>query len=159
MNEKETYSGMMSEEDFLDHAGVKGMKWGHRKAAGPKLGPDGKPQKTRKELRALDKASIGRDKEKLKKDLAANDKEIATARAKVKSGENAKMFADAKAKYKIDKKVIGKREASKALEEVRTKTLATYAKSKEAKSGAEATAAALVTIGVAAIGVGLAAKG
>ena len=148
-------SAMMTEDDFLEHAGVKGMKWGKRKAESPKLGPDGNPAKTRSELRDMDKASRKNDVAaaiaKRKATNAEIDGEIDAARNRQKSGANKAMLKDAKTQYKIDRAVIGKREAKKALAEVRNKTETDYYVSQLPKSGKEATLAVLGTIAATAL--------
>jgi hypothetical protein len=127
----------MSGDDILEHFGVKGMKWGKHTAR-----PEG--AKTRSELRSLDKAS------KLK-DRADNDSAIDAARARVKSGATRQDLKDAKAAYKSDKQVIGKREAAKAYNAVKERSYADLAKSEEAKSGKEKVTAVLLTVGSAVV--------
>lgn len=119
----------------LTHFGVPGMKWGHRKAAAPTSGSQ--PTKTRQELRALNKASR-------KADVAARDKSIDEARARVASGNQA--YKDAKAKYKADKMLVGRREAAKAFNKVKDQRAADIELSSQAKSGKETTRAVLIAV-------------
>lgn len=154
----------MTEDEFLEHFGVKGMRWGQRKAEGsgsggsdaggggrrPKLTADGREKKSGKELRALNKESA-------KRDVAKNDADIDAARTRIASGENRKAYLEAKARYKSDKHVIGRREAAKAYQAVKDKNLEDYNKSQEAKSGRETVGAVIGTVaGLVLIGVGAA---
>lgn len=130
-----------SDEDFLEHYGKKGMKWGHRMASAPKKTADGRDVKSRKELRALDKASE-------KRDNATRDKGIDDARERSKwGGQNDKDWKQAKTQFKSDKKVIGRAEASKALQKVKDRIVADNVTSQQYKSGKESTTAALVALG------------
>jgi len=47
----EQLTGMMTENEFLEHAGVKGMKWGKRKAKGPASADAARYNKIRKRVK------------------------------------------------------------------------------------------------------------
>lgn len=124
-------------EDSLTHYGVAGMKWGKRTRSGGT---------SNKELRSMDRASKRTDK-------AARDTEIDAARDRFKSGENKARIKEAKATYKAEKHVIGKREARKTLNVVRNDLMADYATGQLAKSGKER-ALSLVGASVGAMLIG-----
>lgn len=130
----------MTEDEFLEHFGVKGMKWG--KSSGGAAASGGK---TKSELRTADKASRQADratfKSARKKDAADIDTEIDAARGRIKSGENRQKFKDAKATYSEQKMVVGKREAKKALNAVKSELYTDAAVADLAKSGKETTKA------------------
>lgn len=125
----------MNEEDvdaFLAHYGVKGMRWGRRKAqdsSGPRT-------PTRKELKKMDRtnrdADIDAARERVAKAEAAGDKNIE--------------------KYDRDKKLIGKYAAEQALKKAESKLYDdAYKKDVEiaiqAKSGRESITNVLITGG------------
>lgn len=132
--------------EFLEHAGVKGMKWGQRRA----------------QQKSLNKAS--RDKDKLARaDRNAKfDKAIDRARARTK---NPTFFKDtskanlavkkAKADYQANKAALGKREAKKIVAKARSKRLEDKIVAGFAKSGKETTRALLIGVGgLALMGAG-----
>lgn len=131
----------MTEDEFLEHFGVKGMKWGQTRS-GMTL-PNGQTVATRSDRRAMDKASK-------KADTAANNSAIDAARGRIASGKNAQAYKDAKAQYKMEKLVIGKREAAKAFQKVKDKNIADYDKSSEKKSGRETVMAVLGAVAATA---------
>lgn len=104
-------------DDFLAHYGVPGMKWGQRRAHA-------------KEMRSLDKASK-------KKDKAERNDKIDAARERFRSGQAKADLKNAKAEYKTQKNVVGKREAKKILNAVKEKNLADYETGAQWKSGKE----------------------
>lgn len=114
-------------DDFLAHYGVRGMKWGQRKAHA-------------KNMRALDKAAR-------KEDKAKRADEIEGARNRTNSGQNQAAVKAAKAEYKANKNVVGKVAAKRALNEARDKRFEDYNKSKEYKNGKELATA--IAIGLA----------
>jgi len=118
-------------ENFLEHHGVKGMKWGVRKS--------------RSELRSLNKASRKTDREKF-------DKKIDQARSRVSSGKAKARLKKAKADYKSNKLDIGSREAKKILNKEKAKYISDVETSQYAKSGKErAVAATLAGVSLAAV--------
>ena len=119
-------------EDFIAHFGVKGMKWGVTKGdsgSSSSSSSSGGSVKTRKELRGLDKASRKNDK-------VARNASIDAARDRVKNTASGELKA-AKAAYKAERMVIGKREARKALNKVRDDQLKDYKLANETKHGRE----------------------
>lgn len=119
---------------FLAHYGVVGMRWGKRKAAGSTSATP-----TRKQLRGMDKASKKADK-------AAHNAEIDAARERYKTSSK-KNYKEAKAQYNIDKKLIGKNEARKALDKVKDQNIKDYATAGQLKYGKETAVKALADVG------------
>lgn len=144
----------MTEDEFLEHFGVKGMRWGHSKgsSSAPKLGPDGKPAKTRKELRGLNKASRQAETDKWNSDI---DDARSRTEGKANRVANKKMLKDAKTQFKVDKKVIGSREARKALASVREKHANDLAVAARAKTGRETVNSVISTLAVGILVNGL----
>lgn len=120
---------------FLSHHGVKGMKWGRRKDRERKEAAPGVPKLTRSENRSLNKKSKKADKVKKKAGVARNRAEILKARENVKNHKNIKK--QAKNRYKVEKHVIGSREAKKVLNRTKDRLQKEYLKSKEYASGKE----------------------
>lgn len=120
-------------DEFLEHHGVKGMKWGVRRAHA-------------KEMRSLNKASRKKDREE-------NNSKIDAARERIRSGQAKSDYKAAKAQYKADKHVIGSREAKKALNKVKEKNYEDYQKSSELKSGKEKAGYALAAAGLITVSV------
>lgn len=122
-----------SDAPVLVHYGVKGMRWGERRAH-------------RKAMKALNKASVAKDK-------AEFNRQVDAARARVAGGKTDRAYASAKAKYKHDKNVIGKREAKKALHAAREKRHNDIMMAQQTKFGRETTHA-MLGIGILAVTVG-----
>ena len=102
--------------EVLAHFGIKGMRWGQRKA---KTGPNGKPMPTRKQLRGMDKAARAKQKAADRKEIDKDDQSIRDARSRV--GQAHANIRAAKKKYKGDKKMIGKVAARSILEKTTQK--------------------------------------
>jgi hypothetical protein len=129
--------------ETLAHYGVKGMQWGVRR------------QKSRGELRALNRQSRKNDRASAKaavvKARTDRDKEIDAARTRVNSGQTRQDLKAAKAQYKSDKGVIGKREAKKKLVDARIKAHTDMDTARQVKSGAETAAAVIGLVGGTAV--------
>ena len=117
-------------DSFLEHYGRLGMKWGKRSGGGGGAG-NASNRKLNKQSRSVDRAK--------------RDKEIDKARTQIKSGKGRADHLKAKKQYKIDKVNLGSREAKKALNKVKDKSVDDYWKSQEAKSGKETTKALIST--------------
>lgn len=155
----DTMTGMMTEEefiahtgitpdmdadDFLEHFGKKGMKWGQRKAEGS--GASGGSPSNRslnKASRANDRATAKSDAKKFNKEW---DDEIDAARSRTKSGENKQALKAAKVQYKADKLVVGSREAKKALNAVREQKSTDAAVAQLSKTGKETVVATISAV-------------
>lgn len=97
-------------DNYLEHYGVKGMRWGKRSSSSSSS--DSKPGKSRKELRSLDRANRKAAKQKRKDDW---DNEINTARNDLEG--KAEKLDKAQKEYKTNKAIMGKVAAKKILRE------------------------------------------
>jgi molecular chaperone GrpE (heat shock protein) len=102
-------------DDYLEHFGVKGMKWGKHKSSSSSS--SSAPKKTRSELRALNKEARAKgraeNKAEIKKLQDEHDAKVNKARDEVDA--KAQKYNEAKKQYKIDKKEIGKVAAKQIL--------------------------------------------
>lgn len=105
--------------DYLEHHGVKGMKWGHHSAQTSGSGP---ARKSRAELKALDRQTRqtprmvtvhGKEKNRVEQDKA-------TLKARENLDQSYENFKAAKATYKQDKHQIGKVAAKRILNDHRS---------------------------------------
>jgi hypothetical protein len=123
-------SAMMTEDQFLEHAGVKGMKWGKRKAVSPA-----------KEAR---KADIDRARERFNSGEARRDYKLAKADYKAAT-------SSAKAKYSKSKEL-----AAAAFDKVKQKNIKDGELAGQYKDGKEAVAGTITAIAATALGAYLA---
>lgn len=133
-------SDSMTEEEYLEHYGKKGMKWGQR-AAESQLGGFARSRNVRKE------SGDG------KQSKEARSGAIDAARGRVKSGANRQDLKKAKATYKASKRTEGAAAAKAALRAVRDKNADDAHDSRLSKAGGEKVALALVTVGLVAVNV------
>lgn len=115
-------------EKFLEHHGVRGMKWGQRRAINRQL-----------------------NKESRRKDREAHARTVQKARDKIESGKLNKEWFDAKKQFKINKEKLGSREARKILNKTKQKHWNDVATAQQAKNGKEAAASMLVVAGLVAV--------
>lgn len=135
----------MSKDDAIQHYGVPGMKWGKR---GSKASSDSGGSGGPKFGGAIDKKALKNlDRQSKEKDKAERSAAIDKARFDYNTKGRSR-YLEAKATYKRDKHVIGKREAKKAFDKVKAQNLEDYAIGSQAKDGKEATKAILATVGV-----------
>lgn len=128
------HQGLTDEEidDFFEHHGVKGMRWGQRRARN----------------RELNRASR-------KEDRAKHQTDVEKAREFFKSGDAKAEWKQAKADFKKNKGEIGSREARKILNKTRDQQIEKYSKSQEAKNGKEVALVVLGVVGASILGAAL----
>lgn len=130
-------------EEYLEHFGKKGMKWGVRSSTSDRDGPSN---------RSLNKESRQKDTQK-------HNKAVDKARGDVASGKVKADWKASKTQFKADKATMGSREARKIMSAKRIKLNETFYKSQEVKSGKETTLALVGTGLLAAAYVGLSVAG
>lgn len=130
-------------DNYLEHYGVKGMKWGKRSSSSSSSGS--KPGKSRKELRALDRTARKEAKAKAKKDW---DDDIEKARNDLDG--KAQKLQEAAKQYKTDKATIGKVAAKHALRDVEDDFINTFNKA-SLQTTKEAHASLVVGVGLLAL--------
>jgi hypothetical protein len=142
-------------ENYLEHFGVKGMKWGRRKggdSSGSSSSSSGSSaQPTRKEARAKIKSERKAVQEAFKKQW---DDDVLNARNRL--GKEGEKLSEARKQYKIDKKVIGKSAAKKVLKEHKD-TFTTTFNTATLQTHKEAQQQMIATVGLmtlAAVGAG-----
>ena len=119
-------------ESVLEHHGIKGMRWG-----------------VRRDPRNV--ASRANDRAARRQANAVRDKQIDTARARLRSGQTQRTFKTAKKQFKVDKKELGRREARKRLYEARLKRQKDVDRANMIKSGTETTATILGVVGAVSV--------
>lgn len=123
----------MTESEWLEHYGKKGMKWG-QKMAENSMGVLAKSRNVRKEGNQGKQSKEERD--------SAIDK----ARDNINDGTNFKNFTDAQKKVRSAKGTDGHAAAKAALEAVKDKNTDDYHDSKLAKSGKEKVGVVLLSV-------------
>lgn len=111
---------LQQDVDFLEHHGVKGMRWGKRKSAG---------MPSRGELREMNKVARVKVKAEKKKKAVAADNEILNARAGAK-GAKAELKS-ARQEYRTQKQQIGRVAARDIYNKRAEKPLSTLTKASE----------------------------
>ncbi|UUG69255.1 membrane protein [Arthrobacter phage ScienceWizSam] len=138
-------------DNYLEHYGVKGMKWGKRSSSSSTSSSEGQP-KSKKELRALDRANRKALRAKERKKW---DDDITTARSELDG--KAQKLAEATKQYKIDKTTMGKVAAKHILRDheddfINTWNKANLATTKEANMQLIGAAGAMV-LSAAVVGI------
>lgn len=139
-------------EDFLAHYGVKGVRWGTKRAAPgggntagglpkPGIGNTAGGLPSRKDLRGMNKPARARQRQEREEKAQANDSAIKSARASRK--DTATAIKQAKREYKSDKKMVGKVVAREMLDKKREPLDEIMKKSAELTRGEEAAVAVL----------------
>lgn len=123
----------MTDDEWLEHYGKKGMKWG-QKMAEASLGVVAKSRNVRKE---------GNQGKQSKEERNAA---IEKARDNIEDGTNFKNYTDAQKAVRKAKGTDGHAAAKAALNAVKDKNTDDYHDSRLAKSGAETTKAVLITV-------------
>lgn len=122
-------------DDFLEHFGVKGMRWGRRTSDSDS---GGKAPSRRQQNKALNKQTA-RDEAAEANRIASKQKDpIDAARIRTYTGANRQRVKDAKEQYRADKVAIGTRAAKTTLRNVKNEVASDYKKSQEYKNGWEA---------------------
>ncbi|ALY08610.1 hypothetical protein CAPNMURICA_10 [Arthrobacter phage CapnMurica] len=90
-------------DNYLEHYGVKGMKWGKKSSSSSSSSSSEGQPKSKKELRALDRANRKAIREKARKEW---DDDIVKARGELDG--KAEKLREAAKQYKVDKTTMGK---------------------------------------------------
>lgn len=124
-------------DEFIEHYGVKGMKWGVRKSRRLPVGS---------------------------KEARKRDASIDKARENIRTGKSAERLQRAKTAYRHDKVTLGKKEAKRQLNKAKLKNVQELQKSLTAKDGKEFTTMLIADLATGGnltalnIGVNLSAK-
>lgn len=110
--------------NYLEHYGVKGMRWGKRSTrddSSSSAKPGSSGGKSRREVRAQVKAERKAVREDHKKQW---DKDVLDARNRL--GKEGEQLSEARKQYKVDKKVMGRKEAKKVFKEHEDRFVTTF---------------------------------
>lgn len=135
----------MSTDEYLEHYGKKGMKWG-QKMAEVNMGVYAKSRNARK------------DGVEGKQTKEQRGNAIDAARGRIATGENRRNFKEAKSAYKAAKHTEGAAAAKAAFRAVKDKNVDDAHDSNLAKSGGEKVAVALIAAGAVAINIAIQAR-
>ena len=124
---------IVDEEQYLEHYGKKGMRWGTRSASPRSV--------ARQRNKALNKASKAKERKE-------NVRKIEKARASFDSGKADRELRKARQAHSANKTKLGSREARKILREAKQKHYNESTVAMTAKNGKEVTQNLLVAGGV-----------
>lgn len=127
----------------LAHFGVKGMRWGQRKAQDTSGSGGGNAASPPKSNRQMNKEFRSKENEKRNSEIDA-----ARQRYNTSARDN---YLNAKAQYKADKKTMGTAAARAKFNEVKNKNMEDYNVAQQAKSGKETAVAVLGLVGGVAL--------
>lgn len=116
---------VMEVDDFLEHFGVKGMKWGVHRS----IDAGGVARPSRGELRTMNKAARAKNKVDARTARSNRDAEILKARAKIPDIHQQNKAA--KQKFKQEKHTIGRVAAKRALDDARNQHIDVLTKAGE----------------------------
>lgn len=127
------------DEEVLEHYGVKGMKWGTRRASS-----SDRPSfvARRSKNRQLNKAARAKDRDK-------HTRTVDAARKRVDSGKTKADWKAAKRQHKQNKADLGSYEARKALNKAREKRMKDIETSKQYRDGREALLGTMLEVALA----------
>ena len=126
------------DRDFLQHYGVKGMKWGVRRSQAQLDRAAGRSSK-----KSARKESRRKNKEQRKEQQAERSRSISKARKDLREGVPQQRVRDAKKKYKQDKQRIGRKEARKILNKERDRLISDLELAQEPRNVLEAIESAI----------------
>lgn len=101
-----------SVEEFLEHFGVPGMKWGRRKddsggGSGGKVGPSRAEERVNKAKARVERVAA--------KQKASDDRDATILKARQDVAKTSSELRVAKVQYKVDKQTLGKTKAKEIL--------------------------------------------